>query len=214
MRDTDERFGGFEGVVETEAELRHATGPPFQPSVDKVIDHIDQICAAYIARSSFMVIASGDGAGGLDVSPKGDPAGFVRVLDRKHLAIPDRPGNRHFGTFKNILRHPRLALLFLIRGHGETLRVHGEARIVRDPALRATMAVGGRAPALATVLYVERAMIHCPKCVIRSGLWSGDATDAAGLPGIGEAMAVHAHLHGTPAEQEEDAARAGVLPLY
>lgn len=67
MRDTDERFGGFEGVVETEAELRQATGPPFQPSVDKVIDHIDEICAAYIARSSFMVIASGDGAGGLDV---------------------------------------------------------------------------------------------------------------------------------------------------
>lgn len=208
------KFQGFSDIVETRKELRQITGSVFQPSVDKCIDHIDDIAAAYIREAAFIVVASRDGDHGVDVSPKGDPAGFVKVLDEKHIAIPDRPGNRRLDTFENLLRDPHLAILFLVPGVGETLRVYGEARIVGDKALLSSMAVNGRAPHLATVLHVERVMIHCPKCVIRSRLWS-DSTDVKpDLPGIGAVMSNHAQLSGTADEQEQHAAESGMMDLY
>jgi len=214
MSDITERFSKFNDIVENRSELRQVIGAVFQPSVDKVIDHIDDISAAYIAKSRFVIVASSNGAGEMELSPKGDPEGFVKVLDEKYLAIPDRPGNRRADTFENLLQHPHLALLFMVPGIGETLRVYGEARIVRDPSLLATMSVGGRAPLLATVLYVERVMIHCPKCLVRSDLWSIRDEDAPQLPSIGEVMAVHAKMVGTPDELEAQAIEAGVTKLY
>ena len=106
----------------------------------------------------------------MDISPKGDPAGFVQVLDERTLAIPDRPGNRRADTFNNILQNDRVGLLFLIPGKQETLRVSGRAIIVRNLGLREQMAVGGKIPDFAIIITVDQAFFHCPKCMIRSHL--------------------------------------------
>jgi PPOX class probable FMN-dependent enzyme len=137
----------------------------------KVRRMLNSQCRAFIANSPFVLVASADATGELDISPKGDPAGFVRVLDDTTLAIPDRPGNRRADTFLNLLQRPQVALLFLIPGKGETLRVNGSAVIVRDPWLREQMAVDGKVPELATVVTVREAFFHCPKCFARSGVW-------------------------------------------
>lgn len=214
MMKNDNRFAEFENPILSVSELRDVIGPTFQPSVDKVIDHIDEIAKSYIKASTFIIVSSGNEAGQVEISPKGDPAGFVKVLDSKHIAIPDRPGNRRLDTLQNLLKNPQLAVLFLVPGMGETLRIYGEARIVRDPALLETMAINGRAPLLATVLYVDRVMIHCPKCVARSGLWSQATQPDPNLPRIGEVMSVHARLSGTAEEQEQVAVEAGMEKLY
>lgn len=214
MTQNDNRFAEFENPIQSTSELRDVIGPVFQPSVDKVIDHIDEIAESYIKSSTFIIVASGDETGQVEISPKGDPAGFVKILDSKHIAIPDRPENRRLDTLQNILRNPKLAVLFLVPGMGETLRIYGEARIVRDPALLETMAINGRAPLLATVVYVNRVMIHCPKCVVRSGLWSRPVQTTPSLPHIGQVMSVHARLSGTAEEQEQVAVEAGMQKLY
>ncbi len=213
MSEPIEKFGAFKDFVEFQDDLRDLIGPEFQPSLDKEIDHVDDIAAAYIAASTFVVVASSKSGQSFDLSPKGDPAGFVKVLDPKHIAIPDRPGNRRVDTLQNLIRDPRIALLFLVPGMGETLRVYGEAKLVRDRDLLAQMSVNGRMPQLATVVYVERLMIHCPKCIVRSGLWS-ETPPSPDLPGIGAVSAVHAGLSGSPEEQEAVAKNAGVLKLY
>ena len=179
-----------------------------------MINHIDEIAEQYINASSFIIIATEDGTGNTDVSPKGDPAGFVKILDKNHIAIPDRPGNRRLDTLQNILKNPNVAILFLVPGTGETLRVYGEARIVQDAKLLESMAINGRDPLVAVVVHVTKVMIHCPKCIIRSDLWSNTTSDTPPLPEIGQAMAVHAHLTGTPQEQEKAAEDADVLKLY
>ncbi len=164
-------FARFDGVVQSMDELRETVGQPVPMVVKKVQDYIDDVSRAIIEKSPFVVLASSTPDGYPDVSPKGDPAGFVKILDEKYLAIPDRPGNRRVDTFTNLLENPYLAILFLIPGKGETLRVTGQVRIVRDQALRESMAVEGRVPEFATVMHVERVLIHCPKCVVRSKLW-------------------------------------------
>ncbi|SVE41830.1 uncharacterized protein METZ01_LOCUS494684, partial [marine metagenome] len=175
MTNGDVRFSGFDDIVTSVDELREILSEPLPPAVMKVVDRLDDVCRAYIERSSFIVIASANSDGEPDISPKGDPAGFVQIIDDKHLAIPDRPGNRRLDTFQNLLDNPRLAVIFMIPGKGETLRIRGEARIVRDEALRESMAVKGRVPDFAVVVHVDQAMIHCPKCLVRSKLWQPDA---------------------------------------
>ena len=211
----EERFSQFQDVVETTAELRSVIPEPMRAIKVKVIDHLDELCREFIAASPFVVLASRSLNGWLDVSPKGDPPGFVRVLDERHLAIPDRPGNRRIDTFHNLLENPELGLIFLVPGKGETLRVSGEARIVRDLAVRETMTVKGQVPELATVVYVERAFMHCPKCVMRSGLWKPETWgDAAAVPDINAAMIEHANLSGTPEEWFEKIKADGGLKMY
>ncbi|MCZ6858952.1 MAG: pyridoxamine 5'-phosphate oxidase family protein, partial [Alphaproteobacteria bacterium] len=125
----------------------------------------------------------------------GDPAGFVQVLDDQHIAIPDRLGNRRIDTFQNVLENPKVGLIFLVPGKTETLRVSGEARIVRDDELRQSMAISGRAPDFAMVVYVESAFMHCPKCMLRSHLWQPDAwPDLIGTPSLAETTVKHANL--------------------
>lgn len=116
------------------------------PVVAKVMDHIDDVSRAIIEKSPFIVLASATADGYPDVSPKGDPVGFVRVINEKLLAILDRPGNNRKDTFTNVLQNPFLAVIFFIPGKGETLRVTGECRIVRDQTLRERMAVNGCVP--------------------------------------------------------------------
>jgi PPOX class probable FMN-dependent enzyme len=118
-----------------------------------------------------MLIASADSNGNTDVSPKGDPIGFVKILDDKTLAIPDRLGNKRADTIENILTNPNVGLIFLIPGKTETLRVSGKAQVVRDKALLNSMAVKGKSPDFAIIVTVEEAFFHCSKCMIRSKLW-------------------------------------------
>ncbi len=208
-------FAAFSDVVNSLDEIRQYIGEPVRPVVAKVMDHIDDISRRIIEKSPFIVLASATADGYPDISPKGDPAGFVRVLGEKYLAIPDRPGNKRMDTFTNLLQNPYLAVLFLIPGKGETLRVTGESRIVRDQAVRESLAVAGRVPEFAIVMHVERVLIHCPKCVVRSKLWQPEAwPDASDTAGIVEAMIVHAKLDATPEELKALAEKEGLTRLY
>ncbi|MFL2547072.1 MAG: MSMEG_1061 family FMN-dependent PPOX-type flavoprotein [Candidatus Rariloculaceae bacterium] len=212
---TDKRFSDYNEIVSSVDELRETLGEPLPAAVIKVIDHLDDVCRSYIDKSTFIVIASSSSGGEPDISPKGDPQGFVKVIDDKHLAIPDRPGNRRLDTFQNLLDNPQIAVIFLIPGKGETLRIKGEARIVRDLSLRETMAVNGRVPDYAVVIHVAEAMIHCPKCVVRSKLWQPDAwPDHSGTPSVAEAVVVHAELGITAEKYREQLEAADRTRLY
>lgn len=205
----------FSEVVSTDAQLREVIGPPMPRSVRKEIARLDVHCRALIAASPFVLVASSDASGRMDVSPKGDPPGFVQVLDDETLAIPDRPGNRRADTFTNVLQNPGVGLLFLIPGRLETLRVNGRARIVRDAALRERMAVKGKAPDLALVVTVEQAFIHCGKCMIRSRLWEKDSwPDADGLPSQAQCLVAHARLAESVEEVQASIELARTTRLY
>ncbi|MFO1362523.1 MAG: MSMEG_1061 family FMN-dependent PPOX-type flavoprotein [Burkholderiales bacterium] len=191
----------FSEVVASEAELRALIGHPSEVVVKGRLGALDDHCRAYIAASPFVVVASANAAGDIDVSPKGDPPGFVQVLDDSMLAIPERPGNRRADTFSNVLQNPRVALIFLVPGKQETLRVSGTATIVRDRWLRDRMAIAGKAPALALVVAVDEASIHCAKCVIRSKLWdSRHWPDLEGVPSLARAIVDQAQLAQSVAE--------------
>ncbi len=192
---TDTGLPPLSDFVTSEAELRAIMGHPAQRVLDKVITTLDAHCRAFIAKSPFLLIASSDAQGRLDVSPKGDPAGFVHVLDDKTLAIPDRPGNRRADTLVNLLQHPQIGLLFLSPGKDETLRINGRATIVRDAWLRTKLAMHGKTPDLAMVVTVDEAYMHCGKCMIRSQLWHTEAwSDPNQLPSLAAIMVDHAKM--------------------
>ena len=178
----------FEDVISTEAHLREMMGQPSQGSLDKQIDYIDPHAANFIAHSPFLLLATSDANGRLDVSPKGDPAGFVKVLNEKTLIIPDRPGNKRFDGHENVLVNPRIGLIFLVPGRDETLRINGKAMLVKDRALMESMTWRGKVPVLATAVEVEELYFHCGKAFIRSGLWKpeqwGDISDIASFAKI------------------------------
>jgi len=179
-----------EFVIRTAADLRARVPDPRPAQQTKVLRALDSHGRAWIGRSPFLVIASRDDQGRIDLSPKGDPAGFVRVLDDSTVAIPDRPGNRRMDTFLNVLQTASVGLMFMVPGRGEVLRVSGSAQIVCDPELLATMAEAGREPALALVVSIDEVMFHCGKSVIRSGLWSSDRwPDIEGLASYAECLA-------------------------
>ena len=140
----------------------------------KVTDRINDVARSYIANAPFIVVSTKASDGLIDVSPKGDPAGFVEVYDDKTLIIPDRLGNGRVDGFLNILTDPNIGLLFIVPGHGDTLRVSGKARIVRDGAISERLSVNGKQPLLALVVHVEEVFMHCSKAFIRSRLWQTD----------------------------------------
>ena len=207
---------GFEQVVRSEAELRAIVGEPSERAVKKQIDRLDEHCQAIIAASPFMLLGTASAAGWCDVSPKGDATGFVRVLDERTLAIPDRPGNKRLDSLRNILENPRVGLLFLVPGKGETLRVNGRATIVRDESLLASLAFEGKQPQLAIVVEVEEAFAHCSKAFIRSHLWEPERwADTSELPSISRMVFDHARPEGmTLAEIEAQTAEAYRTKLY
>jgi PPOX class probable FMN-dependent enzyme len=164
-----QRFGE---VITTEQELRRIVGPANRWFTSKMLDRLDRRCQDFIAASPLVVVGSSDPLGMVDLSPKGDHAGFVRCLDAATLAIPDRRGNRRVDTFHNVLHTPGVGLIFFVPGQRETLRVAGRATIVRDQELRNAMTDNGRLPELAMIVDVERAFFHCGKCITRSNLWS------------------------------------------
>lgn len=146
----------------------------FTNTFQKVTDRLNPVARKFIATSPFIVIGTKSSAGLIDVSPKGDPAGFVEVYDDKTLIIPDRLGNHRVDGFQNILEDPNVAILFIVPGHGDTLRVAGKARIVKDQAINTRHAIKGREPLLALVINVEEVFMHCSKSLIRSRLWQPD----------------------------------------
>jgi PPOX class probable FMN-dependent enzyme len=188
----------FTDIVSSVTQLRSAIGEPRPAVVDACLRELDAHCRAFIAKCPFVLVASADAGGRFDISPKGDPPGFVHVLDDGTLAIPERPGNRRASTFVNVIANPRVGLLFLIPGKQETLRIGGSARIVRDRWLCEPMAVNGKAPDFALVVAVQYAYFHCAKCVIRSKLWQFEHWLALdGLPTLARTVVDHAKLHKT-----------------
>lgn len=191
----------FEEEIKTHQRLRELSKHPSQRASNKIISYVDDICRRYIAACPFVVVASRGSDGRIDISPKGDPPGFVAVLDEKTLAVPDRPGNHRLDTFENLLSHPEVGLFFMIPGNCDTLRVSGKGRIVRDSALQAQLAIDGKSPNLVLVVTVEEAFMHCPKCVMRSGLWSPENwSDRANVPLLAEAIVAHSNTAETVAE--------------
>lgn len=157
-------------IVTSDAQLDALYGEPVARSLVKEIDHISDHYRAFVEASPFVVVST-CGPEGLDSSPRGDPAGFVRVPDEKTLLIPDRAGNNRIDTLRNLVRDPRISLLFLIPGIGETLRVNGRAAISTDPALCASFEMHGKLPRSVIVATAERVYFQCQKALARSRLW-------------------------------------------
>jgi PPOX class probable FMN-dependent enzyme len=170
-------------------------------ATDKVITRLDRHCRAIIERSTFVVIAT-HGSNGADVSPRGDPAGFVRVLDERHVLLPDRVGNNRFDSMENIFETGNIGMLFMVPGMAEVLRINGRARITDDAALLAASAIQGRAPKIGVLVEVKEAYLHCAKAINRAGLWDPSRhIDRNDLPSYG-AMLVD-HCEGLTAEESE-----------
>lgn len=194
----------FEKVIASEEELRDIMGYPSEIVTRKTIDHIDEHCKSFIERSPFIAIATSDLGGNFDVSPKGDPAGFVKILSDKVLAIPDRPGNRKADTLRNIIQNPNIGLIFLIPGIKETLRVNGEAKVVTDVPVLELLSCQGKRPSFAIIVNVKEAFMHCAKCIIRSNLWtSGDDGQERGVPSLAQALVDHGKLDITYQELDD-----------
>jgi uncharacterized protein len=205
----------FEEVITTRERLREINKHPSHLVSNKAIDHIDDLCRRFITASSFVVVASRGEDGRLDLSPKGDPAGFVAVLDENTLAIPDRLGNNRLDTFENLLVNPEVGLCFIIPGHGDTLRVSGKGKIVRDAHLQRRLAVNEKVPHLVLVVTVEEAFLHCPKCMIRSGLWKPDQwPDKSNVPTLAEAMIAHGALSESTSQIEAVIEHSNTKRLY
>ena len=177
------------GTIRDEAALRERLGSPTALVAAKVADRLNHLTRQFVEASPFVCVATARPDGGLDVSPRGDPPGFVRILDERTLLLPERPGNRLADTLTNVLADPRIALLFLIPGVGDTFRVNGRAVVVDDAELLAPSAVGGKTPRLGILVSIEEAYTQCSKAVIRSELWNPERhVDRSELPSSGEIM--------------------------
>ncbi len=169
-------------------QLEALYGAPSERALIKEIDHVSDHYRAFIEASPFAIVASA-GPEGLDCSPRGDPAGFVRVADPKTVLMPDRRGNNRADTLRNILRDPRISLLFLIPGVGETLRINGRAEILIDPGLLDSFAVDGKAPRSVVSVTVDTVYFQCQKALVRSRLWDPSAQpDRRSVPSAGDIL--------------------------
>ncbi|MEU6265029.1 pyridoxamine 5'-phosphate oxidase family protein [Saccharopolyspora shandongensis] len=164
------------GLVEITSvdELREIVGEPLQRVADKARPGLHELDRQWLAASPFCLIATAAADGTCDVSPKGDPAGFTLALDDRTIAIPDRPGNRRADGFRNVLSNPHVGLIYFIPGRGDTLRINGRARLVRDAPFFDEMVVKGKRPALALVVEIDEVFHHCSKAFLRSALWKSE----------------------------------------
>ena len=175
--------------VTREPHLRQIIGPPKPRAAAKIADRLNPLTRQFIERSPFVCVATGRPDGGLDISPRGDPAGFVRILDERTLLLPERPGNRIADTLTNLLEDPRIALLFLIPGVGDTFRVNGSACIVDDRELLRPSAVEGKVPQVGILVSIDEAYTQCAKALIRSELWNPERhIDRSELPSSGKIL--------------------------
>jgi len=175
----------FGAALTTEADLRDIYPPPAKPSVEKEIDHLDENCRAFIAHSPLMVLSTTNAAGECDASPKGGPPGFVTVLDDHRLGIPDLVGNNRLDSISNLVSNPGVALLFLIPGLNETMRVNGRATLTVDPDVLDACEVNGSRPKVVIGVDVVTAYIHCAKALRRGSVWKTDEwPDLSDLPRV------------------------------
>jgi uncharacterized protein len=158
--------------ITSEEQLRVIIGNPQEVVLSKIANRLNPLTKAYIERSPFLCLATSNAQGDCDVSPRGDPPGFVRILDDQTLLIPERPGNKIADTLRNILHNPRIGILFIVPGIGDTFRVNGHATLIDDANLLAESAIEGIAPKLGIKVAIHEAYTQCPKAFIRSDLWN------------------------------------------
>ena len=193
-----------EFAITDEPSLRSLFHPQTALAIHKCQGSLDNHAQAFIRRSPFLCIGTQNLDGKADVSPRGDPAGFVKILDQHTLAIPDRPGNNRLDSLVNILANPSVGLLFIIPGFDDTLRVNGQASLVSDPEMLASMRVEDRIPKLAIVVKVSEAFMHCAKAFRRSQLWNPDHfQDRGEMPSLSKIILDQT----TGAPSDEDAMR-------
>jgi len=194
-------------TIQTEAQLRALIGAPAALTCAKISDRLNAMTRQWVERSPFVCMATSDAEGRCDLSPRGDPVGFVRILDERTLLIPERPGNRLADSLRNILANPQVGLLFVVPGVTDTFRVNGRATITTDPDLLAPCAVEGKLPLLAILVDIEEAYTQCSKALLRSNLWDPQRfVDPAQMPTGGQ---VHRALQGEGFDAEQyDAERA------
>ena len=209
-------FGiNIDEVIATQDELRGYRKPPSRFVANKVIDHVDDLARRFIAASSMVVLATRRADGGIDLTPRGDPAGFVEILNNSVLALPDRLGNNRADAFEHILKDPGVGLYFIIPGHRDTLRISGEARVVRDQALLQRMTVRGHEPDLAILVQVKALLSHCPKAFVRAGMWEQASwPDTSDVPSAGTFLKVHGGLADPGGEVDGIVKRDGESRLY
>ena len=176
--------------VNSYSELRDVYKPPAPRAAQKVLDRLDVHCRNFIALSPLCVLSSANGKGQTDASPRGDPPGFVKVLDDKTLLLPDRPGNNQVDSLQNIVENPGVGLLFFVPGMNETLRVKGKAEIVTDGEGLESMTVKGRPPISGLRITVDEAFLHCGRALIRSRVWDPDVQiERSEYPTYGQVLA-------------------------
>jgi PPOX class probable FMN-dependent enzyme len=192
-------------LVADEAALRALHHAPMSRATDKVLPALDRHCRQIVGLSPFCVIAT-QGPGGADVSPRGDPPGFVRILDDRTLLLPDRVGNNRLDGMASLLVNPAIGMLFLVPGMNETLRINGTARITDDARLLAPMAIDSRAPKVGLLIAVEEAFLHCGKALVRSQLWDPAARiERSAVPSYPQMLLDH--VRGLTAEENDRQSR-------
>lgn len=167
-------------------ELRAIVGHPNAAVANKVRDRLSAMHRHWLAHSPLGFVATTDARGRVDVSPKGDPAGFVHVIDETTIAIPERPGNKRVDGYLNVLERPHVGTLFVIPGRGDTLRINGTARIIADADYFDAMAVQGKRPILALQIDVEEVFFHCAKAFLRSDAWKPESWDPDAVPSVAQ----------------------------
>ncbi len=177
-------------AIASMSELRTAYREPNERAEQKVLDRLDEHSRSFIALSPFCILTSVGADGLMDTSPRGDPPGFVAVLDERTLLLPDRPGNNQVDSLRNVLANPAVGLLFLVPGMNETLRVSGKAEIVTTEELLAPLSIKGKAPLSGLLVQVEEAFLHCGRSLIRSRLWEPEARiERSCFPTYGQVLA-------------------------
>ena len=181
-----------EYLIKDIPEFRERYGDTTHTIYDKSAPFLSDPMQEFVRLSPFCVVSSQDAEGHTDISPRGDPAGFVEILTPKFLLIPDRPGNQRFDTFRNILVNPPVSVLFMIPGVFDTLRVNGRGFATRDPDLLAKCAIKDRVPPVGLLIEVEEAYAHCSKAIRRAGIWDQETQiDRKLAPSLGEMMSAH-----------------------
>jgi uncharacterized protein len=172
--------------VNSVEELRAIVGEPDRYVANKVKDRLSPIHRDWLAHSPLGFVATTDAQGRVDVSPKGDPPGFVHVIDDTTIAIPERPGNKRVDGYLNVLERPHVGTLFLIPGRGDTLRINGTARILSDAEYFHAMAVRGTPPLLALEIDIEEVFFHCAKAFLRSDAWDPSSWNPTAVPSVAQ----------------------------
>ncbi|MCW5657292.1 MAG: pyridoxamine 5'-phosphate oxidase family protein [Burkholderiaceae bacterium] len=188
-------------VLRTEAQLRALLGEPAELTCAKITDRLNPMTRLFIERSPFVCVATSDADGNCDLSPRGDPAGFVRILDDRTLLIPERPGNRLADSLRNMLANPHVGLLFVVPGVTDTFRVNGRATISVDAELLAPCAVEGKPPLLGVLIDIDEAYTQCSKAFLRSHLWDPERfVDSKTMPTGGQ---VHRAIQGAQFDADQ-----------